>query len=61
MENMGRKIAVAVTVVILLVFVSTGLGWWLVGKMWELMLVSVVLAIPVLIIIKLIRKIVNSA
>lgn len=61
MDNVVRKIVVAVAVLITFILVATGVAWWLAGQLWSMMVYMIIVAIPTLIIIKLIRKIFKAA
>lgn len=60
-HSMIRKILVAVAVLLSMILVATGLAWWLAGAIWSTFVWIVIVAIPTLLVIKLIRRIGKAA
>lgn len=60
-NNLIRKVLVAVAVLLSMILVATGLAWWLAGAIWSTFVWIVIVAIPTLLVIKLIRKIGKAA
>ena len=61
MNELLRKILVAIAVLMVLVLAATGIGWWLAGQVIATAVLMIVVAIPTLIIIKIIRKFAKAA
>ena len=61
MNELLRKILVAIAVLMVLVLAATGNGWWLAGQVIATAVLMIVVAIPTLIIIKIIRKFAKAA
>lgn len=61
MNGILRKIIVGVSVLLVLVLAATGIGWWLAGQVIATAVLMIVVAIPTLIIIKIIRKFAKAA
>ena len=60
-HTMMRKTLVAVTVLLSMNLEATGLALWLAGAIWSTFVWIVIVAIPTLLVIKLIRKIGKAA
>ena len=61
MKDLTRKVLVGIAVLIVLILAATGIGWWLAGQVIATAVLMVVIAIPTLIIIKIIRKFAKAA
>lgn len=61
MKDITRKIIVGIAVLLVLVLAATGIGWWLAGQVIATAVLMIVVAIPTLIIIKIIRKFAKAA
>lgn len=61
MNELLRKILVAIAVLMVLVLAATGIGWWLAGQIIAAAVLMVVIAIPTIIVIKIIRKFAKAA
>lgn len=61
MNEILRKIIVGIAVLLVLILAATGIGWWLAGQVIATAVLMIVVAIPTLIIIKIIRKFAKAA
>ncbi len=61
MKDLTRKILVGIAVLMVLVLAATGIGWWLAGQVIAASVLMIVIAIPTLIVIKIIRKFAKAA
>ena len=61
MNEILRKIIVGIAVLLVLILAATGIGWWLAGQIIAAAVLMVVIAIPTIIVIKIIRKFAKAA